>query len=119
MQALQKLLPKYTIIYCGNNSYTIYGHFNSLTMHISQIENNKIIISIHNHFNSIEQFLELNNFVFDGQIYENHNLQLYINIFVNKIRINNDDIYDLDEFYQIIRDKLYLEMLNKPVMINE
>ena len=75
MSILQNLLPRYTILDRKDNRYTIFTQSKSITMHISRIKNSKMIILLHNNFIDIKQFLELNNFIFDGVIYENINLK--------------------------------------------
>lgn len=120
LQKLQELLPKYEIIYRGDNRYKIIAPFGVLCAHIIKIKNNiKTIKSIHEHCGDILLLLLSNNFILSTGTYRHLILDLTVDVFVSQLWINYDAIYNIDKFYQIMREKLNLKSLNKHIFKNE
>jgi len=117
LKELREILPNYEIICIKNDLYIISTPYCKWTTPFSTIRKNiRLIKSIHDNLNNIVQFLELNDFTFDGYMF-NRNSSPYIKVIVHvsSLSINRITMNSIDDFYQVIREKLNLGLLSKPV----
>ena len=121
LKELREILPNYEIICIKNDLYIISTPYCKWTTPFSTIRKNiRLIKSIHDNLNNIVQFLELNDFTFDGYMF-NRNSSPYIKaiVHVSSLSIHGITMNSIDDFYQVIREKLNLGLLSKPVIQNE
>lgn len=135
MDKIHKLLPNWEI---SKNKLRIYiksEHFNT-NLNTSDICGSRCIdnmIDIHNSIDYVTEFLLLNDFIHENRWYDGDKYYRYFNkqkiitvtldgnfmYNVSYGSFNEHNYYNSQQLLDVLREKLDLNSLNKPVIINE
>jgi hypothetical protein len=135
MDKIFELLPNWEISKNKSRIYIKSEHF-YIKINTSDIRGSMYIhnmVDIHNSIDYVTEFLLLNNFTYERRWYDNNKYYRYFNkqkiitvtldgnfmYNVSYGSFNEHNYYNSQQLLIVLREKLDLDSLNKPVIINE